>query len=175
MHFIFQELFDAHILFKIFVFLLYSKPKIHVLFVLSFNKLCAWMYCAFFFFIMFLPVKNKNWKCLYFSGVEVDLDGNGFELPLTADRLHAISSNPVVCAWFFHLTVTLILNVLLCPDDSFEGLFGPVSMYYSTVEAQERLTLHLHLLVWLKGMPSLTHLQLQLLDDIDLFKQKTVR
>jgi hypothetical protein len=31
------------------------------------------------------------------------------------------------------------------------GLYGDTSAYYGTVEQQGRLTLHIHLLLWIKG------------------------
>ena len=36
-------------------------------------------------------------------------------------------------------------------DQDHTGLYGKTSGYYGTVEQQGRLTLHLHLLLWIKG------------------------
>jgi hypothetical protein len=45
---------------------------------------------------------------------------------------------------------TFIINVLGV-NSTHRGLYGETNTYYGTVEQQGRLTLHLHMLLWLKG------------------------
>lgn len=45
------------------------------------------------------------------------------------------------------------------------GAFGTISAYISTVEAQGRGTLHLHMLIWLKDAPPASIMQIALKDE----------
>ena len=55
-------------------------------------------------------------------------------------------------ARFFHAIVQLFVkHVLGCVGENHPGLYGDTSGYYGTVEQQGRLTLHLHLLLWISG------------------------
>ncbi len=51
------------------------------------------------------------------------------------------------------------------------GLLGPISNYFGTVETNDRGMLHLHCLVWLKGVSHLATLRMQLQSN-DEFHQK---
>ncbi len=77
--------------------------------------------------------------------------------------------NPVAVATFFHETCRGIFDYLLRARSSNGGLFGPVSTYFGTVETNGRGILHLHCLVWLKGMPSFSDLRRKIVDE-DGFK-----
>ncbi|KAG6893620.1 hypothetical protein C0992_009309, partial [Termitomyces sp. T32_za158] len=44
-----------------------------------------------------------------------------------------------------------IVKDLDCVDSGHTGLYGDTSAYYGTVEQQGRMTLHLHLLLWIAG------------------------
>ncbi len=75
-------------------------------------------------------------------------------------RSRNIAADPYGAAKFFHFSVNAILETLVqvkCSNyqvKSTPGIFGKVSAYFGTVEAQGRGTLHLHLLIWLKNTPS---------------------
>ncbi|KAF9038750.1 hypothetical protein BJ165DRAFT_1352678, partial [Panaeolus papilionaceus] len=62
-------------------------------------------------------------------------------------------NNPVAAARFFHVLVQLVIKHVLCfnDDNNRHGLYGKTSAYYGTVEQQGRLTLHLHMMVWIEG------------------------
>ncbi len=77
--------------------------------------------------------------------------------------------NPVTVATFFHETCRGIFDYLLRAGSSDGGLFGPVSTYFGTVETNGRGMLHLHCLVWLKGMSSFSDLRRKIVDE-DGFK-----
>ena len=47
--------------------------------------------------------------------------------------------------------VKLFITDILGADTNQRGIYGPVPAYYGTVEQQGQLTLHLHMLIWLKG------------------------
>jgi hypothetical protein len=75
----------------------------------------------------------------------------------------AVASDPYAAASFFHLMVNAILECLLGikgykrgqPVRREKGILGIVEAYIGTVEAQGRGTLHLHMVLWLRGaMPS---------------------
>ena len=75
----------------------------------------------------------------------------------------AITSDPYASASFFHLMVNAILETLLGikgykhgrPIQREKGILGTIEAYIGTVEAQGRGTLHLHMVLWLRGgMPA---------------------
>jgi hypothetical protein len=55
------------------------------------------------------------------------------------------------------------------------GLFGKTSGYYGTVEQQGRLTLHLHLLVWIKNSLSPQEICSRIIDRTSNFQQQMVQ
>ena len=62
-----------------------------------------------------------------------------------------IAKNPVATAKFFHLMVEpFIKNVLQISHNS-NGLFGPITAFYITVESQRSQTLQLPSLGWIKN------------------------
>ncbi len=51
------------------------------------------------------------------------------------------------------------------------GLFGPILNYFATVETNGRRMLHLHYLVWLKGISYLATLQSQIQSNVEFRQQ----
>jgi hypothetical protein len=103
------------------------------------------------FFITFAPVDINSPLCVYFAGQRVDLDSYAPALPNAGQRLVAIARNPVAGAEFFRIMVQLFTDLALgMKYENREGLFGKTKSYYGTVEAQGRMTLHLHCVVWLE-------------------------
>ncbi len=72
--------------------------------------------------------------------------------------------NPVAVVTFFHKICRGIFDYLLRAGSSDGGLFGPVLTYFGTVETNGRGMLHLHCLVWLKGMSSFSDLRRKIVD-----------
>lgn len=65
--------------------------------------------------------------------------------------------NPITIATFFNKTCTVIFDYLLAAA-SIEGrLFGPISIYFGTVEINERGMFQLYYLVWLIRMSNLSN------------------
>ena len=60
-----------------------------------------------------------------------------------------IANNPVAGACFFHFMVEMFIEHVLGVGTNHRGLYGDTSGYYGTVEQQGRLTLHLHMLLWI--------------------------
>ena len=73
--------------------------------------------------------------------------------------------NPVAVAQFFAATCRGIFEHLLAAGFEDGGLFGPVSTYFGTVETNGRGMLHLHCLVWLRGVFHISKLRNQLRSD----------
>lgn len=69
------------------------------------------------------------------------------------DRAKSLADNPVAGAEFFKLMVDQFTKVFLGVHRSGKrGVFGRLKFYYGVVEAQNRGSLHLHILIWLEGM-----------------------
>ena len=119
------------------------------------------------FFITFSPVDSKHPLCLYYCGESIDvLDPESIPLD-SKTRLKTISNNPVACAKFFDHVVRTFIDVILGAGDgvTHDGVFGPVTSYYGTVEEQGRKTLHLHLLLWIKNSLSPQEIRDRILSD----------
>ncbi len=97
------------------------------------------------------------------AGEKIDLDKFiSTAGPNSERRGQNVGADPFAVTQYFHLVIKVILEELFgikgVSGRSFvawkEGIFGEVNTYIGTVEAQERGTLHLHMLLWLKGAPS---------------------
>jgi hypothetical protein len=97
-------------------------------------------------FITLSPADNRHPISLYYA------DGNILfkpEILTQTARYRLMANNPVAAARFFHLVVQLFIKHVLGVDNETPGLYGKTSAYYGTVEQQGRLTLHLHMLLWI--------------------------
>ncbi len=81
---------------------------------------------------------------------------------------------PVAGARFFHKMVELFLKHVLGVDSEESGLFGKPSAYYGTVEQQGRLTLHIHLLVWIVNSLSPQEIRNRIMDSTSDFQTKMI-
>ncbi|PSS37384.1 hypothetical protein PHLCEN_2v774, partial [Hermanssonia centrifuga] len=125
-------------------------------------------------FITFAPADFKHPLCLYYCGERIDLNIFEGALPDYQHRMRLIANNPVACARFFHRVVTSFLRHILRSGSEDAGLFGQTETYYGTVESQGRLTLHLHLLLWIKSSISPQQIRDKLISDDD-FRQEMIR
>lgn len=96
-----------------------------------------------------------------FAGEEIDMDRFVAHSGPNKDlRAKNIADDPYAAAKFFHFMITTILETLLgmkvtpAQVKSSMGVFGHITAYFGVVESQGRGTLHLHLLIWLKHVPS---------------------
>ena len=99
-------------------------------------------------FITFAPADINHPIALYYAG-----DNNTYypDVAEHSDRVRLIASNPVAGARFFKFMAdNFIKHVLGYGNSGRDGLYGKTSGYYGTVEQQGRLTLHMHMLIWIK-------------------------
>ena len=107
------------------------------------------------------PADTQDPIAQVLSGQDIDLDhfAKLDERPSEA----AITSDPYASASFFHFMINAILRELLGirgykrgqSIQREKGVLGIIEAYTGTVEAQGRGTLHLHMVLWLRGsMPS---------------------
>lgn len=63
--------------------------------------------------------------------------------------------DPTALALFFHSLISIIVRKLFGFDNkNGRGIFGNLNAYYGMVESQSRGTLHIHMLLWIKGQPN---------------------
>ncbi|KAK0436979.1 uncharacterized protein EV420DRAFT_1487302 [Desarmillaria tabescens] len=101
--------------------------------------------------------------------------------PNLEDRGLNMASDPFAATQYFHLVISIVLQELFgikgATSGSFmsrkEEIFGLVNAYIGAVEAQGQGTLHLHILLWLKGAPSSKTMMQALLSDAFREKMKT--
>ncbi|KAJ3559087.1 hypothetical protein NM688_g550 [Phlebia brevispora] len=128
-----------------------------------------------FWFVTFAPAEQDNIIALMMSGVMSKDDAINLRIPDKSDRLKSIAANPVACAKFFNFLVKTFISIILCAGTDEDGLFGKTSAYYGTVESQGRLTLHLHLLIWIEGSYTPSEIRARVLSNVDEFRGKMIR
>ena len=85
----------------------------------------------------------------------------------------SIANDPYAAASYFQLIINAVLQHLLGitpashnqPVKRLSGIFGNIDGYIGTVEAQGRGTLHLHMVLWLRGSPTITKMKDLLLSE----------
>ncbi|KAF7293724.1 ATP-dependent DNA helicase [Mycena chlorophos] len=96
------------------------------------------------------------------AGKDIDLDKFLVTAgPDSVERSKTIAGDPFAAAHFFHFMTRVLLEEMFGITvkhngivEKRVGIVGEVNGYIGTVEAQARGTLHLHMLVWLKGAPT---------------------
>jgi hypothetical protein len=126
-------------------------------------------------YITLSPADNKHPISLYFADTEETFTP---KIRMEDDRLRLMSENPVAGAHFFYFMIdTFIKHVLGVHDKKGcitwqKGLFGTTSAYYGTVEQQGRLTLHLHMLLWIKNSLTPQEVRDRIMDENSDFQKK---
>jgi len=123
-------------------------------------------------YITLSPADNKHPICLYFAD-----DKEKFDITLMRpadERYCLIARNPVAGARFFHFMIELFIRHVLGVGTDHCGLYGETSGYYGTVEQQGRLTLHLHMLLWIRGCLTPDEIRSNILDPCSDFRLKLV-
>jgi hypothetical protein len=90
-------------------------------------------------------------------------------------RRFLIASNPTAAARFFDFMVKMFIKHILGVGSGHNGLFGDTAGYYGTVEQQGRLTLHLHMLLFIRGARSPQEIHDSLLDKSSEFASALIR
>ena len=122
-------------------------------------------------FITFSPADNMHPISLYFADTQETFSP---ELRTEDERYKLISENPVAGARFFHFMVEMFIKHVLGVEQKHPGLYGQTSAYYGTVEQQGRLTLHLHLLLWIMNSLSPQEIRDRIMDPNSDFQKKMV-
>jgi len=122
-------------------------------------------------FITFAPADNKHPICLYYADTKETYSP---ELRSSNECYRLIAKNPVAGARFFHVMVQMFIKHVLGVDGDHPGLYGNTSAYYGTVEQQGRLTLHLHLLLWIAGCLTPQEIRDKIMDVNSDFQKKMV-
>jgi hypothetical protein len=122
-------------------------------------------------YITLSPADVKHPICLYLADTKETFSP---ELRQYDERMRLIASNPVAGARFFHFVVELFIKHVLGVGTDHPGIYGDTSAYYGTVEQQGRLTLHLHLLLWIRGNLSPQEMRTRILDPNSQFRKELV-
>ena len=98
-------------------------------------------------YITLSPADVQHPLCVYLAGTQTE-----FRPTITPydDRMRSVCANLVAGAQFFHYMVETFVTDVLGINASHRRLYGDTGGYYGTVEQQGRLTLHLHMLLWIK-------------------------
>jgi hypothetical protein len=101
-----------------------------------------------FWYITLSPADIKHPICIYYASTNEKFKP---KIMPYDERVRLICNNPIAGSHFFHHMITIFIQSVLGCGQQDAGLFGPINGYYGTVEQQGRLTLHLHMLLWLDG------------------------
>ena len=124
-------------------------------------------------YITLSPADNKHPLCLYFAD---NKESFNVDLNYTNDeRFRLVANNPVAGARFFHFMVNMFIVHVLGIGKDRRGLYGDTSAFYGTVEQQGRLTLHLHMLIWIRGTLPPDEMRRRILDPCSDFREHLVK
>ena len=124
-----------------------------------------------FWYITISPADIKHPLCIYYADKKEEFS---VEILPYDERLRLICSNPVAGARFFDFMVKLFITDILGVDVDHIGLYGDTTAYYGTVEQQGRLTLHIHMLIWLIGNLTPQEMRKRILDPNIDFQKKLI-
>jgi hypothetical protein len=123
-------------------------------------------------FVTLSPADNKHPICLYFANTNEQFKP---EILLSDEAYRLIANNPVAAARFFDFMCRAFIKNVLGIGSTHSGLFGKTSGYYGTVEQQGRLTLHMHILIWLKDSLSPQEIRNLIIDKTSDFQQQMIQ
>jgi len=122
-------------------------------------------------FITFSPADNKHPISLYYADTQ---DTFSPEIRDYEQCYQFIAQNPVAGARFFHFMCELFIKHILGVGSEHSGFYGDTNAYYGVVEQQGRLTLHMHMLLWLKGCLTPQEIRERVMDPNSEFQKKLV-
>jgi len=114
-------------------------------------------------FITLSPTDINHPICIYFADKNITFKPEMY-FKKADEAYRLVTSNPVAAARFFHMMVENFIKHVLGFGEKHCGFYGETEAYYSTVEQQERLTLHLHMLLWIKNALSPQDIQDKIMD-----------
>ena len=124
-------------------------------------------------FITFAPADIKHPLCLYYADKQVEFNPDLFRT--SDERYVLIAHNPVAGARFFHKIVELFIKHVLGVGSNHNGLYGKTKTYYGTVEQQGRLTLHLHLMLWIENALTPQQIRDRLMKPDSVFQEQIIQ
>jgi len=122
-----------------------------------------------YWYITLSPADIQHPICIYFAQMNEEFKPS--ILPYD-ERLRSVCANPVAGARFFHFLIETFISEVLGVNAKHRGLYGDTDAYYGTVEQQGRLTLHLHMLLWIRGGLSPQEMRERLMDPDSQFQKK---
>ena len=122
-------------------------------------------------FVTLSPADNKHPICLYFADTDEEFKP---DIRLPDDTFRLVANNPAAAARFFDFMCQAFIKNVLGVGKKHPGVFGETSAYYGTVEQQGRLTLHLHMLIWVKNALSPQEIRDRIIDQSSDYQQKMV-
>jgi hypothetical protein len=122
-------------------------------------------------YITLSPADVKHPICLYYADTNEKFSP---ELRGSDERFLLIAHNPVAGARFFHFMVEMFIKHVLGVGEDHPGIYGETSAYYGTVEQQGRLTLHLHLLLWIMSCLTPQEIRDRIMASDSVFQSKLV-
>jgi hypothetical protein len=101
-------------------------------------------------FVTLSPADINHPICIYFADKNITFKPELYFKK--ADKAYQlVTSNPVAAARFFNMMVKNFIKHVLGFGKKHPGVYGETKAYYGVVEQQGRLTLHLHILIWILG------------------------
>ena len=131
---------------------------------ISFTGAATW-------FLTFAPADVKHPYCLYLADQKITFKP---EVRDANERYSLIARNPVAGARFFHYMVQMFLKHVVGVNSNDTGLYGKPAAYYGTVEQQGRLTLHLHLMLWVQNAMSPQEIRERFVQEDSEFQQSLI-
>ena len=123
-------------------------------------------------YITLSPADIQHPICIYFADTNEKFSP---DMPSYDDRTRMVCQNPVSGARFFHFMVQSFLEDVLGVNRSDKlGFYGTTSGYYGTVEQQGRLTLHLHMLLWILENLNPEDVREKILGENSIWRQKLI-
>ena len=123
-------------------------------------------------FITLSPADSRHPICLYYADNNVEFRPN---LRSANERNLLVAQNPVAAARFFDLMIRMFIKHVLGIGVEHSGLYGNTASYYGTVEQQGRLTLHLHMILWIKNALSPQEIRDKIMSEDDEFQQNLIQ
>jgi uncharacterized protein DUF6570/helitron helicase-like protein len=124
-------------------------------------------------FITLSPADINHPICIYFADKNIIFKPDLY-FKKADDAYRLVTSNPVAAARFFHMMCQNFIKHVLGFGKKHPGLYGETKAFYGTVEQQGRLTLHLHMLIWIKGALSPQEVRDKILDTESDFQRSMV-
>ena len=122
-------------------------------------------------FITYAPADIEHPIAIYLAGSDTAI----YPTNLSKDeRFWMIANNPVAGARFFKIMTEAFIKHVLGYGSTYSGLYGKTAGYYGTVEQQGRLTLHMHMLIWIKHSLSPQEIRDKIMDPESDFQKKIV-